>query len=156
MASLGEPLSQEDVYKLIEKVSLLILELTNLLLERKNIGLIFRTFQVRCETHLSHKLSCHAVYVVMEKLASLRPSISVALNDILKILEIPPEAPESLIDETRDMARLFIITEDLDSVRNDVQQRSWELFDDQATIMEYLNELYCILVSICIEIVRSL
>lgn len=101
--------------------------------------------KVRCETHLPHKLACHAVYAVIENLSSLIPTMSDILSEFSSTLETPLEAPISLIDDTRDMARLYVITEDLDAVKNDAQQRSWELFDDQVVIIDYLNELNCIL-----------
>lgn len=86
---------------------------------------------------------------MLENFTSLAPlSATSTISEILTQIQTPLEAPSSMIDNTQDMARLFIITEDLDSVKNDAQQRSWELFDDQATIIEYLNELNCILVSV--------
>lgn len=87
--------------------------------------------------------------VVLENFSTLAPPSAVlVIDEILAKIEEPPEAPMSLIDNTQDMTRLFVITEDLDSVRNDAQQRSWELFDDQASIVEYLKEFNCILVKI--------
>lgn len=83
---------------------------------------------------------------MIDSLSSLVPSVSTPLNAISNRLETPLEAPDSLMDETQDMARLFAISENLDSVKNDAQQRSWELFDDQVAIMEYLNEFNRILV----------
>ncbi|XP_065199507.1 NCK-interacting protein with SH3 domain [Planococcus citri] len=113
-------ITEEQVYKMIERV--------------------------RCETHLSHKLATHAVNVVLENFSTLAPPPAVqVITEILSKLEVSPEAPLSLIDNTQDMTRLFVITEDLASVKDDAQQRSWELFDDQASIVEYLREFNCIL-----------
>lgn len=95
------------------------------------------------------------MYAVIENLSSLIPAVSDILSEFSSTLETPLEAPISLIDDTRDMARLYVITEDLDAVKNDAQQRSWELFDDQVVIMDYLNELNCILVSINLDFEKT-
>lgn len=109
--------------------------------------IMYLYFQVRRETRLSYKLATHAVYVVLENLAVLTPSPLTSLIDgILKEFEVPLDVSNSLLDSTEDMTRLISISDNLDSVKNDAQQRSWELFDDQASIMECLNELKSILV----------
>ena len=85
--------------------------------------------------------------VVLGNFSTLAPPSAVeVINEILSKIEISPEAPLSLIDNTQDMTRLFVITEDLASVKDDAQQRSWELFDDHGSIVEYLREFNCILV----------
>lgn len=145
MENSGSTITEEQVYKMIERVSNHSFVISSL-----NFGYLIIIFiQVRCETHLSHKLASHAVNVVLENFLTLAPSSAVpVINEVLAKIEAPPEAPPSLIDNTQDMTRLFVITEDLDSVKNDAQQRSWELFDDQGSIIEYVKEFNCILVII--------
>lgn len=103
--------------------------------------------QVRSETRLSYKLASHAVHVVLECLISIAPSpVAHFINETLKEPDFPPSPSNSVLDKTRDILRLFEIAENLNSIKNDAQQRSWQLFDDQKIIMDYLNELNLILV----------
>lgn len=103
-------------------------------------------FQVRTQTRLSHKMATRAVQVVFQNLLGLSPY---DMNNVLNLtykfderLEVPPR----ILDQSEDMTQLLKLSDNLHSVKNDAQQRSWELFDDQASIVNCLNELNSILV----------
>lgn len=52
-----------------------------------------------------------------------------------------------VIDRTYDAQRLSLVLQELVSCKEDAQQRSWELYEDEAVISEYIHELTSILVS---------
>ena len=106
-------------------------------------------FQVRCHTQLSHELSRVAVAVVTRFLRQALPSsVDGALSSLLEQVERdePLNVPSPLIDETHDARRLRVIFAELASCKEDSQQRSWMLYEDEPTILEYINELASILV----------
>lgn len=89
-----------------------------------------------------------AVSVVVRGLCSLLPhSVAPQLNAILMHLQGPLAAPQPLIEETHDARRLRVIFTELTSCKEDSQQRSWILYEDETTITEYIQELVSILVS---------
>lgn len=51
------------------------------------------------------------------------------------------------IEQTHDASRLKIIFNELTSCKEDSQQRSWMLHEDEGVIKEYITELISILVS---------
>lgn len=96
------------------------------------------------KTHISHKLASRAVSVVFQSLIALPPF---DIDQVFKTFDNGPlEVPVSVLDKTEDMIQLLKLSDNLNSVKNDAQQRSWELFDDQASIVNCLNELKSILV----------
>lgn len=54
--------------------------------------------------------------------------------------------PDVVLDKTHDAQRLRLVLKELVSCKEDAQQRSWELYEDEAVISEYLHELSSILV----------
>ncbi|KDR09746.1 NCK-interacting protein with SH3 domain [Zootermopsis nevadensis] len=87
-----------------------------------------------------------AVSVVVRGLCSLLPhSVAPQLNAILMHLQGPLAAPQPLIEETHDARRLRVIFTELTSCKEDSQQRSWILYEDETTITEYIQELVSIL-----------
>ncbi|KAK7597833.1 hypothetical protein V9T40_010058 [Parthenolecanium corni] len=99
--------------------------------------------RVRMKTHISHKLASRAVSVVFQSLNALPPF---EIDQVFKTFDNgPSEVPVSVLDKTEDMIQLLKLSDNLNSVKNDAQQRSWELFDDQASIVNCLNELKSIL-----------
>ena len=90
-----------------------------------------------------------AVTVVVEGLRELLPpSVTPQLTAMLSHLQGPLAAPQPLIEETHDARRLRVIFTELTSCKEDSQQRSWMLYEDETTIIEYIQELISILVSI--------
>lgn len=88
------------------------------------------------------------VAVVVRGLCGLLPpSVTPQLNDVLMHLQGPLSAPQPLIEETHDARRLGVIFTELTSCKEDSQQRSWMLYEDETTIIEYIQELISILVS---------
>lgn len=94
-------------------------------------------------------MATRAVIVVFQELLAMPPYD----NDCLKSFftnkyrfEEPLEVPSWKLDQSEDMTQLLKLSHNLNSVKNDAQQRSWELFDDQASIVDSLNELNSILV----------
>nr|CAD7430085.1 unnamed protein product [Timema monikensis] len=102
--------------------------------------------QVRDSTQLSHKLSRVALSVVASSLRDILPPLATPhLDTILSHLQGPLPVPESIIEETYDAQRLRVIFAEMNSCKEDSQQRSWMLHEDESTILDYIQELTSIL-----------
>lgn len=100
-------------------------------------------------TGLSQEKSRIAVGVVAEGLidilsASVHPSLELFLELLHK--DITPS--EEILDGTLDARNLRRILSHLTAMKEDAQQRSWHLWDDEATIKQNISELSSILVSV--------
>lgn len=104
---------------------------------------------VRINTKLSHEMSKVAVVTVIQGLHELLPaSVFPYLSTILKHAQTNLVVDDVQIDQTHDASRLKIIFNELTSCKEDSQQRSWMLHEDEAVIKEYITELISILVNI--------
>lgn len=104
--------------------------------------------QVRRNTQLSYEMSKVAVSVVVVGLYEILPhSVSHYLEEILNQLQVPLTVSKMTIEETYDANRLKVIFKELTSCKEDSQQRSWMLYEDESIILEYIKELTSILVS---------
>ncbi|XP_048510850.1 NCK-interacting protein with SH3 domain isoform X3 [Athalia rosae] len=102
--------------------------------------------QVRRNTQLSHEMSKVAVAVVVSGLQELLPaSLSHYFAAVLNQLQVPLTASKMSIEETHDANRLKVIFTELTSCKEDSQQRSWMLYEDEPVIVEYIKELTSIL-----------
>ncbi|XP_036140325.1 NCK-interacting protein with SH3 domain isoform X3 [Monomorium pharaonis] len=98
--------------------------------------------QVRKNTQLSHEMSKVAVTVVVSNLRQLLPeTVSHYLDALLHQLQTPLTVSKMSIEETYDANRLKIIFTELTSCKEDSQQRSWMLYEDESIIVEYIKEL---------------
>lgn len=105
--------------------------------------------QVRCQTGLSHEDSRLAVGVVAETLLDILPSEATpGLEGFLDQLKSPLEPPPSLLDRTQDAVRMRKALKHLTAAREDAQQRSWALWDDEAALSQSISQLSTILVII--------
>ncbi|KAL0271998.1 UNVERIFIED_CONTAM: hypothetical protein PYX00_005141 [Menopon gallinae] len=102
--------------------------------------------EVRCHTELSHEKSRVAVNVVLNDLEKYFPDNEV-IRKMLHLLRGPVTAPEPMIEHTRDAKRLKVIFSELTSCKDDAQQRSWMLHEDEDVIIDYIKELTSILVN---------
>lgn len=104
--------------------------------------------EVRRNTQLSYDMSKLAVTVVVSGLQQLFPSgMSHYFEAVLNQLHTPLAISKSSIEETYDANRLKVIFTELTSCKQDSQQRSWMLYEDESIIVEYIKELTSILVS---------
>lgn len=102
---------------------------------------------VRINTQLSHEMSRVAVVTVIQGLHELLPaSVFPYLSTILSHSQTTL-VDDVQIDQTHDASRLKIIFNELTSCKEDSQQRSWMLHEDEGVIKEYITELISILVS---------
>ncbi|XP_016837235.1 NCK-interacting protein with SH3 domain isoform X1 [Nasonia vitripennis] len=102
--------------------------------------------QVRHSTQLSYEMSKVAVTVILSGLQEMLPSnVSHYFDAILSQLAVPLNLTKLNIEETYDANRLKIIFTELTSCKEDSQQRSWMLYEDEPTICEYIKELTSIL-----------
>lgn len=101
--------------------------------------------QVRKATHLNYELSKVAITVVLRGLHELMPAHS--LQSVQSLLAAELNMSARVLDSTHDARRLRLVLQELVSCKEDAQQRSWELYEDEAVISEYLHELISILVS---------
>lgn len=101
--------------------------------------------QVRKATHLNYELSKVAINVVLRGLHELMPVHS--LQSVQSLLAGELSMSARVLDSTHDARRLRLVLQELVSCKEDAQQRSWELYEDEAVISEYLHELISILVS---------
>lgn len=90
-----------------------------------------------------------AINVVIKGLQELLPfGSTTSLTSLQSKLTSDFTVPENMIDKTYDAERLRVVVGELVSCKEDSQQRSWELYEDEEVISEYLNELISILVSL--------
>ncbi|XP_054728053.1 NCK-interacting protein with SH3 domain isoform X2 [Anastrepha obliqua] len=101
---------------------------------------------IRRNTNLSFDLSCEALRVV---LTSLEQLYNGAINPYLEAVAIhvtdKVETPKALLGMTHDSKRLQYIFSQLADCKNDTEQRSWMLYEDEDDIMQFLEELVEIL-----------
>ncbi|XP_065155397.1 NCK-interacting protein with SH3 domain [Atheta coriaria] len=101
---------------------------------------------VRINTQLSHEMSRIAVATVVQGLHELLPgSVFPHLSTILTHTEENLSVDDVQIEQTHDASRLKIIFHELTYCKEDSQQRSWMLHEDEDTIKDYLIELRSIL-----------
>jgi len=100
---------------------------------------------VRCHTDLSHELSRVAVGVVLSTMDGFIPEHPI-ITSMLNLLQEPLSAPQPLLESTHDAQRLRVIFTELTTCKNDAQQRSWMLHEDELVIIDYIKELTAILV----------
>lgn len=104
---------------------------------------------VRINTKLSHEMSLVAVTSVISHLQEmLPPAVLPHLSKILSLSQTKLTAEENVIDSTHDANRLRVIFKELTYCKEDSQQRSWMLYEDETVITEYISEMISILVSI--------
>lgn len=102
---------------------------------------------VRINTHLSHELSRVAVTTVIQGLHELLPAaVFPYLSTILSHADKSLAAANVHIDATYDASRLKTIFQDLTARKEDSQQRSWMLHEDENILQDNLKELISILV----------
>ncbi|ERL86629.1 hypothetical protein D910_04036 [Dendroctonus ponderosae] len=101
---------------------------------------------VRINTNLSHEMSRIALETVVHGLHELLPaSIFPYLSTILSHSQSCLVVDDGQIEQTHDASRLKIIFTELTSCKEDAQQRSWMLHEDETVIKEYITELISIL-----------
>ncbi|NWS49748.1 SPN90 protein, partial [Probosciger aterrimus] len=104
---------------------------------------------VRRNTHLSYELSRVAIGVVIGHIQTSIPATSSIMEQILISLveskNLSAGLPSGQI--CHDEQRLEVIFADLARHKDDAQQRSWALYEDENVICCYLEELLRILVS---------
>lgn len=102
---------------------------------------------IRRNTNLSFDLSCEALRVV---LTSLEQLYNGAINPYLEAVAIhvtgKVETPKVLLGVTYDSKRLQYIFSQLADCKNDTEQRTWMLYEDEEEIVQFLEELVEILV----------
>lgn len=102
---------------------------------------------VRQNTNLSHELSCVAFRTILSEMEMIMPRKALPyLNGIAVHLSSPLLAPDNLLGETHDARRLRAIFADLADCKNDSEQRTWMLYEDEDDIIQYIQELTGILV----------
>ncbi|XP_056645825.1 NCK-interacting protein with SH3 domain [Diorhabda sublineata] len=100
---------------------------------------------VRINTQLSHEMSRIAMVTVVQGLHELLPaSVFPYLSTILSHSQASL-VDDVQIDQTHDASRLKIIFNELTSCKEDAQQRSWMLHEDEDVIKEYIIEMISIL-----------
>ncbi|KAG5684601.1 hypothetical protein PVAND_013826 [Polypedilum vanderplanki] len=101
---------------------------------------------IRKNTNLSHELSQLALRVVIDEMEALIPESTRYLDPIAVHLTNPLTVPDNLLGETHDAQRLRNLFAELLDAKNDSQQRSWMLYEDETDITNFLTELIRILV----------
>lgn len=101
---------------------------------------------IRKNTNLSHELSQLALRVVIDEMEALIPESAKYLDPIAVHLTNSLTVPDNLLGQTHDSQRLRNLFSELADAKNDSEQRSWMLYEDEADITNYLTELIRILV----------
>ncbi|KAH8387706.1 hypothetical protein KR093_009002 [Drosophila rubida] len=103
---------------------------------------------LRRNTNLSFDLSCEALRVV---LTSLEQLYNGAINPYLEAVAVhvtgKVPTPKELLGITHDAKRLQYLFGQLADCKNDTEQRTWMLYEDEEDIIQFLEELVEILVS---------
>uniref|UniRef100_A0A182N0W8 SH3 domain-containing protein n=1 Tax=Anopheles dirus TaxID=7168 RepID=A0A182N0W8_9DIPT len=112
---------------------------------------------IRKSTQLSHELSCVALRVVLGELEALLPPSVVQrhLEPVAEHLAAPFDVSDALLGKTHDAHRLRVIFAELSDCKNDSEQRTWMLHEDEADISRYLCELIRILTDADPKVCRS-
>lgn len=101
---------------------------------------------IRKNTNLSHDVACVALRVVISEMeALLPPSVLQYLEPIAAHLTVPLSVPDNLLGQTYDALRLRSVFSDLADCKNDSEQRTWMLYEDETEIKHFLQELVRIL-----------
>ncbi|KAK2182728.1 hypothetical protein NP493_340g03079 [Ridgeia piscesae] len=100
--------------------------------------------EVRRNTQLSYELSHTAVATVLNQLKDNVPCLSQVMTNILHTL-IQHKANHETFEGSQDAQKLEMIFRELSACKDDSQQRSWFLHEDEHTITTHLNELLSIL-----------
>lgn len=104
---------------------------------------------LRQTTRLSHEMSSVALRVVLSELETIfSTNILEFLEPIADHLSEPLSAPDDFIEHSHDAQRLRIIFTQLADCKNDSEQRTWMLYEDEEDITRFLVELVEILVNI--------
>lgn len=102
---------------------------------------------MRKHTSLNHDQSRVAVSVVLAKLHRLLGSATCPpVDTLLNLVSRPVPTPHSALESSLDARRLNAALLELTKCKDDQQQRSWALYEDQSIISEYLEEIASILV----------
>lgn len=102
--------------------------------------------EVRRHTSLNHDHSRIAVSVVLSELHRILGSATCPpVDTLLNIVSRPVPTPHSVLESSLDARRLHLALSELTKCKDDQQQRSWALYEDQSTISEYLEEIHSIL-----------
>lgn len=101
---------------------------------------------IRKSTNLSHEYSQLALRVVISEMEALIPETRKFFDPVAVHLSNALTVPDNLLGETHDSQRLRNLFSELSDAKNDSQQRSWMLYEDEADITNYLTELIRILV----------
>ena len=109
---------------------------------------------IRKSTNLSHELSQIALQVVISEMEALLPDSGKFLEPIAVHLTTQLQVPDNLLGDTHDAQRLRNLFSELADAKNDSEQRSWMLYEDEADITNYLTELIRILVDADAKICR--
>lgn len=111
---------------------------------------------LRRNTNLSFDLSCEALRVV---LTSLEQLYNGAINPYLEAVAVhvtgKVATPKELLGITHDSKRLQYLFAQLADCKNDTEQRTWMLYEDEEDIIQFLEELVEILVRQRDQIERS-
>ncbi|XP_038068583.1 NCK-interacting protein with SH3 domain-like isoform X2 [Patiria miniata] len=104
---------------------------------------------VRINTGLSYAKCTTALNAVFSHVRESVPSVAGTMDKILQSLQQTANASVSdgklSLEGSMDKERLEVIFAELTDCKNDSQQRSWALHEDEAVISEYLEELTTIL-----------
>ncbi|XP_077983692.1 NCK-interacting protein with SH3 domain-like [Glandiceps talaboti] len=102
---------------------------------------------VRVNTNLSYDKSRLAVGTTLSHIGSSIPAIANIMETILKKLAKEHKEGDTMdnLEGSYDAERLEVIFSELTSCKDDSQQRSWALHEDEAIILEYIQELTTIL-----------
>ncbi|XP_019618465.1 PREDICTED: NCK-interacting protein with SH3 domain-like [Branchiostoma belcheri] len=100
---------------------------------------------VRVNTDVSFQKSRTAVSSILNHIKDKVPGLERAMEDIMRQVNSSKLHTVKSGDGSQDSERLEVIFSEMSSVKDDSQQRSWHLYEDQSIILEYLEELMSIL-----------
>ncbi|XP_055629892.1 NCK-interacting protein with SH3 domain [Toxorhynchites rutilus septentrionalis] len=149
-SSAKEPLSEPDTIAESQNLN----DISDARIEPQDVYQVVDA--IRTNTSLSHEMACVALRVVLSELEPLLPPPVIKhLEPIAVHLTAPLDVPDALLAQTHDAQRLRVIFTGLSDCKNDSEQRTWMLHEDEADISRYLNELITILTDADPKICRN-
>ncbi|CAH1784420.1 unnamed protein product, partial [Owenia fusiformis] len=109
---------------------------------------------VRRKSNLSHDASKSTIASVLSHIRTAVPSIGNVMDDIIVQLADVGNR-NSKLESSHDAERLNVIFSEMAYCKDDSQQRSWSLHEDESVITEYLQELITILDNADPDIIRQ-
>ncbi|XP_074646748.1 NCK-interacting protein with SH3 domain-like isoform X2 [Tubulanus polymorphus] len=98
---------------------------------------------LRKETNVGYSKCQHTISILLTEIRNEIPTIGPVIDEILESAQ--SKMDDTSVENSHDAKRLSVIFSEMAACKDDSQQRSWALYEDEEIILEYLEELFSIL-----------